>query len=56
MVRQTPILLVAKHALIRAGLRALLNATPGFVVLAEARDLTVAATRVREQHPEVVRS
>ena len=54
MVRQTPVLLVAKHALIRAGLRALLNATPGFVVLAEARDLAGAATLVRVHHPEVV--
>ncbi len=54
MIRETSVLLVAKHALIRAGLRALLNATPGFVVLAEARDLAVAAALVRKHHPDVV--
>jgi two-component system response regulator NreC len=53
-VGETTIVLVAEHALVRAGLRALLNATPGFVVLAEGPDLESALTLASEHSPDVV--
>jgi DNA-binding NarL/FixJ family response regulator len=40
---ETTILVVAEHALVRAGLRAVLGATPGLAVVAEAADLDAAA-------------
>jgi len=51
---ETSILVVAEHALVRAGLRSVLDGTPGLAVVAEAADIDSAtriATRVR---PDVV--
>ena len=50
----TAILLVARHALVRAGLRAVLGATPGLAVVAEAADLEQAVALARHHGPDVV--
>lgn len=51
---EASILVVAGHALVRAGLRSVLDSTPGLIVVAEAADIASAtrvATRIR---PDVV--
>lgn len=51
---EASILVVAEHALVRAGLKALLNATSGLVVVADAATID-AATRIASQaRPDVV--
>jgi len=52
--QDTSILVVAEHALVRAGLRALLGGTPGLSVIAEAPDLQNAATLAQRYQPDVV--
>jgi len=50
LANEVSILVVAEHALVRAGLRAVLDSTSGLVVVAEAADIGSAArvaTRVR---------
>jgi len=51
---ETTILVVAEHALVRAGLRAVLGATAGLVVVAEAADLAAAAAIAPAHRPDVV--
>ena len=53
-VDDTSILLVADHALVRAGLRAILAATPGFAVVAEAPDAAGAVPLAAIHRPDVV--
>ncbi|NOZ26571.1 MAG: response regulator transcription factor [Chloroflexi bacterium] len=48
------VLLVDDHAILRAGLRALLETYPDIEVVGEASDGTEAVTKVRELHPDVV--
>lgn len=50
----TAIMLVAEHALVRAGLRALLDATSGFAVIAEAPSIETALTLLGQHRPDVV--
>lgn len=50
----TSILVIAGHALVRAGLRAVLGATPGLAVVAEAHDVSAAALLAAEHRPDVV--
>jgi DNA-binding NarL/FixJ family response regulator len=50
----TAILLVAEHALVRAGLRAVLGGTPGLTVIAEAPDVASAIPLVSRYRPDVV--
>ena len=54
--RATPIrlLLADDHALVRAGIRALVEKVPGVKVVAEAADGQAALAGVREHQPEVV--
>ena len=52
-VEETSILLVAEHALVRAGLRAVLGATPGLSGVAEAPALDAAAPLARRPRPDV---
>lgn len=52
--RDTAILLVAEHALVRAGLRAVLGGTPGLAVVAEAPDLRRAVALASRHQPDVV--
>ena len=53
-VAETTVLLVARHALTRAGLRAVLNATPGFAVTGESPGIVEAAALVEQGAPDVV--
>jgi DNA-binding NarL/FixJ family response regulator len=48
------ILVVAEHALVRAGLRALLDGTPGLTVAAEATSVSSAVKLARSHRPDVV--
>lgn len=48
------VLLVEQHALVLAALRALIAATPGLGVVAEARSLAAAARLARQHRPDVV--
>jgi two-component system, NarL family, response regulator NreC len=48
------ILIADDHALVRSGLRALLQAQPGFAVVGEAEDGVVVLERCRKLHPDVV--
>ena len=48
------LLVVEEHALVRTALRALLDATPGLRVVAEARDFARARTLARVNQPDVV--
>lgn len=48
------VLVVEEHALVRTALRALLEATPGLTVVAEAGDWAVALDVARAQCPDVV--
>lgn len=50
----TRILVVAKHALVRAGLRSVLTGNPGFRVVGEAPDASVAASVAAGLRPDVV--
>jgi DNA-binding NarL/FixJ family response regulator len=50
----TTVLLVAAHALMRAGLRAVLGSTPGFTVIAESTGIEDAVDIVEEGRPDVV--
>lgn len=47
-------LVVAEHALIRAGLCALFDSSAGFVVVADALDVPTAATLARTHEPHLV--
>ena len=48
------VVLVDDHEVVRAGLRALVDGTPGMQVVGEARDGTECMLRVRDCNPEVV--
>ena len=50
----TSILVVAGHALVRAGLRAILGSTPGLAVVAEAPDVGEATALAARHRPDVV--
>jgi DNA-binding NarL/FixJ family response regulator len=50
----TSILVVAEHALVRAGLRAVLGATPGLAVVAEAAALAGVPAAAARHRPDVV--
>lgn len=50
----TTILVVAEHAIVRAGLRALLGGTPGLSVVAEAPDAAGAMCSASRLRPDVV--
>jgi DNA-binding NarL/FixJ family response regulator len=53
-MKQTRVLVADDHALIRAGLRALLHSLPGVQVVAEAGDGIDALRQIRQHQPEVV--
>jgi DNA-binding NarL/FixJ family response regulator len=48
------IVLADDHAMVRAGLRRLLNSQPGLTVVAEAADVTQALRLTREHQPRIV--
>jgi two-component system response regulator NreC len=50
----TRVVIADDHAVVRSGLKALLDAQPGFEVTAEARDVRTAMTLVRAQRPDVL--
>lgn len=50
----TAILIVARHALVRTGLRAVLGATPGLAVVAETAELEQAVPLARRHRADVV--
>src|SRR3954465_2512922 len=50
----TTVVIADDHAVVRAGLKTLLDAEPGFEVTGEARDVRSAMTFVRAQRPSVV--
>ncbi|HSU96054.1 MAG TPA: response regulator transcription factor [Gemmatimonadaceae bacterium] len=52
--RPPSVLLVEKHALIRAGLRSLIEAIPGLSVVAEAADMAGAVDLAREHQPDAI--
>jgi two-component system, NarL family, response regulator NreC len=54
MAKQTRILLVDDHAVLRAGLRALLEAEPGFLVVGEAGTGEEGVMKARQLLPDVV--
>jgi DNA-binding NarL/FixJ family response regulator len=54
MDRELAVLLVEEHALIRAGLRSLIDATSGLTVVAEASDMAEALTLARTHQPDAV--
>lgn len=51
---EASILLVAEHALVRAGLRAILDGTPGLVVVAEVADMESATRAAARLRPDAV--
>ncbi|HEX7021048.1 MAG TPA: response regulator transcription factor [Gemmatimonadaceae bacterium] len=51
---ETSILVVAEHALVRAGLRSVLDGTPGLAVVAEAIDLASATRAAKRVRPDVI--
>ena len=51
---RTTIVIADDHAVVRSGLRILLDSEPDLDVVAEAGDVESAATRVREHHPRVL--
>jgi DNA-binding NarL/FixJ family response regulator len=53
-VAPTSVLVVARHALVRGGLRAILGSNPGFTVTAEARDDDAALEVARQARPDVI--
>jgi DNA-binding NarL/FixJ family response regulator len=48
------ILLIDRHALVRAGLRLLIESQPGFEVVGEASDPTEALAIIAQVHPDIV--
>ena len=50
----TTVVIADDHAVVRSGLKSLLEAEPGFEVTAEARDVHTAMTLVRAQRPNVL--
>lgn len=52
--RSLAVLLIEEHALIRAGLRSLIDATSGMTVVAEATDMSDALTLAREHRPDTI--
>lgn len=52
--RSLAVLLVEEHALIRAGLRSLIDATSGMMIVAEAPDMSGALTLAREHQPDTI--
>src|SRR3954463_9163144 len=53
-VATTTVVIADDHAVVRSGLKTLLDAEPGFEVTAEARDVRSAMTLVRAQTPDVL--
>jgi two-component system response regulator NreC len=51
---KTTVVIADDHAVVRSGLKTLLDAEPGFEVTAEARDVRSAMTLVRAQRPDVL--
>lgn len=54
ITNEASILVVAEHALVRAGLRAILDGTPGLLVVAEAVDMESAIQVVSRIRPDAV--
>jgi two-component system response regulator NreC len=54
MDETTTVVIADDHAVVRSGLKMLLEAEPGFEVTGEARDLRSAMTFVRAQRPDVL--
>jgi two-component system response regulator NreC len=50
----TTVVIADDHAVVRSGLKTLLDAEPGFEVTGEARDVRTAMTFVRAQRPNVL--
>jgi two-component system response regulator NreC len=50
----TTVVIADDHAVVRSGLKMLLDAEPGFEVTGEARDVRTAMTFVRAQRPDVL--
>src|SRR3954465_6829193 len=50
----TTVVIADDHAVVRSGLKSLLDAEPGFEVTGEARDVNTAMTYVRAQRPSVL--
>jgi two-component system, NarL family, response regulator NreC len=50
----TTVVIADDHAVVRSGLKSLLDAEPGFEVTGEARDVRTAMTYVRAQRPSVL--
>lgn len=50
----TTVVIADDHAVVRSGLKTLLEAEPGLEVTAEARDVRTAMTLVRAQRPDVL--
>jgi two-component system response regulator NreC len=50
----TTVVIADDHAVVRSGLKTLLDAEPGFEVTGEARDVRTAMTFVRAQRPDVL--
>jgi two-component system response regulator NreC len=53
-MERTTVVIADDHAVVRSGLKALLDAEPGFEVTGEARDVRSAMTFVRAQCPDVL--
>src|ERR1700712_4265815 len=51
---RTTVVIADDHAVVRSGLKTLLDAEPGFEVTGEARDVRTAMTFVRAQRPSVL--
>jgi two-component system response regulator NreC len=52
--KTTTVVIADDHAVVRSGLKTLLDAEPGFEVTGEARDLRSTMTFVRAQRPDVL--
>jgi two-component system response regulator NreC len=52
--RRTTVVIADDHAVVRSGLKTLLDGEPGFEVTGEARDVRSAMTFVRAQRPDVL--
>ncbi|MDX6592393.1 MAG: two-component system, NarL family, response regulator NreC [Gaiellales bacterium] len=53
-MERTTVVIADDHAVVRSGLKALLDSEPGFEVTGEARDVRSALTYVRAQRPDVL--